>query len=137
MKSRLFNIRNSISSSLKVGLGWFKILWKEEKKISNFVVEHFSQFLSLLREKGEKKLKIHLVSDAIKSDLSSVFRPYLELQNSNWGVLVALESLFKDLQLLFLSPRANSNYCYRYRAWKCVKEVSVVRQACYSATIAL
>ena len=50
-------------------------------------------------------------------------------------ILIALESLLKDLQMLFLSPRANSNYFDHYRAWKFVNEVSVVMQARYSAML--
>ena len=84
MKLGPFSIGNSISSSPEVGLWWFKILWKEEKKISNFDVGHFFQFSSLLGEKGETRLKLHIVSDAVKSDLSSLFHLYLGLQNSDW-----------------------------------------------------
>ena len=47
-------------------------------------------------------------------------------------ILIALERLLKDLQSLFLPPRPNFNYSDRYKAWKCVKKVSTVRQARYS-----
>ena len=128
MKSGPFSIENLISSSLKVILSWFKILWKEEKKISKFDVGHFFQFPSLLREKGETISKLHLISNVVKSDLSSLFHLYLGLHTPIEVVLIRLESLLKDLQLLFLLLRANSNYFDYYRAWKCVKEVSTIRQ---------
>ena len=87
------SIGNSISSSLEFGLWWFKILWIEEKKISNYVVGHFFQLSSILREKGETRLKLHLVSDAINYDHSSLFRSHLELQNSDWSGSCCAEKL--------------------------------------------
>ena len=65
--------------------------WKEEKEISNFVAEHFFQFsIFLEKKKGETKLKLHLASDAIKFDLSSLF-----YQGLNEVVSKALEANLK------------------------------------------
>ena len=111
-----------------------QVLWKEEKKISNFNVGHFFQFLSLLGEKGKTRLKLHLISDAVKSDLWSVFYLYLELQNSDWDDSCCVGKFTQRSTIFILLLRANSNYSNRYRAWECVKEVSAVRQVHYSAT---
>ena len=37
-------------------------------------------------------------------------------------IFVALEILVKDLQFVFISPRANSNYSDCHIAWKWIKE---------------
>ena len=89
--------------------------------------------LSLLREKGKIRLKLHPASDAAKSDLSSTCHPYLKLHNSNWGGSYWVRNLTQDLQLLFLPLRANSNYSDHYWSWKWAKEANL--QSCYFGTM--
>ena len=69
----------NISLSLEVVMWWLKLFWKEEKEISNFFVGHFFQFSSLLEEKEETRLQLHLVPSVVKHDLLSLFHQYLEL----------------------------------------------------------
>ena len=72
--------------------------WKEEHL--KVFVGHFFQFLSLLGEKSEIELKIYPISNAVKSDLYHYFTNILSYKNQIEVIVVALESLLKDLQLL-------------------------------------
>ena len=115
VKAGPFNIENSISSSLEVGLWWFKILWKE-KKISNFVVRHFFPVLESSRRKMRNKIEassclwccqvwpfitLSLVSSAMELRLrwflwywkvySKIYNRYFYLQGQIPTILTATE----------------------------------------------
>ena len=137
MKLGPFSIGNSISSPLEVGLWWFKIFWKEEKKISNFVVGHFFQFLSLQGEKGETRLKLHFVSDAIKSNLSLVFHLYLELLNSNLGGFYCVGKLIQRSTIAISTSEGKFQLFWPLQSLEVCKKVSAIKQPCYSAATTL
>ena len=115
--SRTYCIQNFESLSIKVRLRLFKIFRKAKRKTSNFSTYLEFQCSSILGENLETKLKDNVVTDVISLTFALYFVNIWSYKSRNEVILVAFESLLKDIQLLFLPLRANSNYIERYKVW--------------------